>query len=310
MTNDPLSEILAFVGARSLVAGGFTAGGRWGLRFPRPDAIKFGVVAAGTCWLRMAGLDAPRRLEAGDVYFLKGDRSFDLLSAPEPDADPADARAVFLTALNGMARLGTGEAFLYLGGHVALDEMRSALLLDELPPLIHIARTSDQAAGLQWLLRALVEETQTPRAGSALSMSHLAQLLFVRVLRAHLDAGGTTRAGWLRGLGDARIAQALALIHADPGRPWGLTQLAQAVGMSRSVFAARFRAAVGMPPLGYLSAWRMRLAAQALERGTDPVSRIAETLGYTSVSAFSNAFKRTTGAAPKRFQAAQRLRES
>ncbi|MEZ5934722.1 MAG: AraC family transcriptional regulator [Alphaproteobacteria bacterium] len=308
MLDDPLSEILAFVDARCLVAGGFTAGGRWGIRFPRPDAIKFGVLATGACWLAMEGLAAPRRLQAGDVFFVRGDRSFDLLS--EVDVPPSDARQVFRDAIDGMASLGAGADVSYLGGHVELDHARCTLLLDELPALIHVARDSEQAAGLQWLAREVVAEVLKKQVGATLSTACLAQLLFVRVLRVHLDSGRSADVGWLRGLGDARIAPALALMHADPSRPWHLTELAQAVGMSRSVFAARFKSVVGSAPLGYLSAWRMRLAARALERGTEPVSQIADSLGYTSVSAFSNAFKRATGKAPKRFQSARQVHDS
>ncbi|MCB1490603.1 MAG: AraC family transcriptional regulator [Rhodobiaceae bacterium] len=304
MAGDPLSEILAFVGARCRVAGGFTAGGRWGIRFPRPGMVKFGVIAKGACWMRLDDIETPLRLDAGDVYFVKGDRPFDLVS--DFDVHPEDAVAAFRDAPDAMVRLGSGDDVLYLGGHVALEETRGALLIDELPPVIHVAGASEQAAGLQWLVRELVSEVRAGRAGTDLSTANLAQLLFVRVLRTHLDTGGDAGVGWLRGLGDARIAAALSMMHAEPGRPWQLRELARAVGMSRSVFAARFKATVGTAPLSYLTAWRMRLAAQALERDADPVSRIAETLGYTSVSAFSNAFKRTTGAAPKRFQSALR----
>lgn len=302
MTGDPLSDILNHLGARCVLAGGFTAGGGWAIRFPRPDAIKFGVIAEGACRMRMDGLETPLPLAAGDVYFLKGDRPFDLFT--EPGLPPDDAREVFSRAEGSMAQMGAGSDLLYLGGHVVLDERQRALLLNELPPLIHIAGGSDRAAGLQWLVRELVDEAHLKRAGAELSTGHLAQLLFVRVLRAWLDDARQAGAGWLRGLGDARIAPALALMHSDPGRSWQLAELARAVGMSRSVFAVRFKSVVGMAPLGYLAHWRMRLAAQALERGTEPVSQIAETLGYSSVSAFSNAFKRTTGAAPKRFRTA------
>lgn len=300
MNTDPLSEILAIAGAHCRVAGGFTAGGSWATRFPRPDMIKFGVIAKGNCWMRIEGRETPFRLEAGDVYFLKGDRPFDLAS--DLDIAPVDATELFRDAPDGMAIMGDATELVYLGGHVALEKASGALLIDELPPLIHIRATSEEAAGLQWLVRELVREVRHRRAGSELSTSHLAQLLFVRVLRAHLDAGGETSVGWLRGLGDARIAPALGLMHADPGRSWHLTELAHELGMSRSVFAARFKAVVGVAPLSYLSAWRMRLAEQALQKGNEPVSRIADTLGYTSVSAFSNAFKRVNGRAPKRFQ--------
>lgn len=49
MQNDPFSDILKFVHAESLVTGGFSAGGRWALRFPAPEKIKFFAVLKGQC---------------------------------------------------------------------------------------------------------------------------------------------------------------------------------------------------------------------------------------------------------------------
>jgi AraC-like DNA-binding protein len=50
----------------------------------------------------------------------------------------------------------------------------------------------------------------------------------------------------------------------------------------------------------------MRLAERALREENTPVSILAGQLGYTSESAFSNAFKRITGNAPKRYRTASR----
>jgi AraC-like DNA-binding protein len=72
--------------------------------------------------------------------------------------------------------------------------------------------------------------------------------------------------------------------------------------MSRTTFAVRFKAIVGVAPLTYLTEWRMRLAQRALREGNAPVSELAALLGYGSESAFSNAFKRVTGDAPKRYR--------
>ena len=94
-------------------------------------------------------------------------------------------------------------------------------------------------------------------------------------------------------------------MHGEPGRSWQLGELAKAAGMSRTTFATRFRAAAGVPPLTYLTGWRMRLARRALLEGSTPVSAIAYSLGYTSESAFSHAFKRTTGFAPNRLRGPQ-----
>lgn len=75
--------------------------------------------------------------------------------------------------------------------------------------------------------------------------------------------------------------------------------LADEVGMSRTVFAERFRRIVGASPLGYLTRWRMLLAAERLQHSTDSVAVIAASVGYESESAFSAAFKRTMGTSPR-----------
>jgi len=69
--------------------------------------------------------------------------------------------------------------------------------------------------------------------------------------------------------------------------------------MSRTAFAVRFRDIMGMPPLTYLTNWRMHLADRDLRAGAS-VAEAAAAIGYTSESAFSHAFKRTMGVAPGR----------
>ena len=135
-----------------------------------------------------------------------------------------------------------------------------------------------------------------------LASKQLAQLLFVQIIRFYLAAATTVTAGWLRALNDERIAPALRLMHGEPGRAWRLGELARQVGMSRTSFALRFKANAGVAPLTYLQNLRMRIAEQGLREGKMSVSELAESLGYESDSAFSNAFKRRTGMAPKHYQ--------
>jgi AraC-like DNA-binding protein len=95
-------------------------------------------------------------------------------------------------------------------------------------------------------------------------------------------------------------------MHSDPGRSWRLEELAKAAAMSRTTFALHFKTAAGLAPLTYLTKWRMGLAERALREKNTPVSVLARSLGYTSESAFSTAFKRVTGHAPKRYRSAVR----
>lgn len=68
--------------------------------------------------------------------------------------------------------------------------------------------------------------------------------------------------------------------------------------MSRSAFAARFTALVGMPAMQYLAQWRMHTALASLQEQDVPVAVLAERLGYQSEAAFSRAFKRHLGLSP------------
>jgi AraC-like DNA-binding protein len=68
--------------------------------------------------------------------------------------------------------------------------------------------------------------------------------------------------------------------------------------MSRSVFAQRFAALVGQPPMQYLTLWRLHVAAQQLREGRGNVAQIGFAVGYESEAAFSRAFKRQFGASP------------
>jgi AraC-like DNA-binding protein len=302
MSADPFSDILKVTRAESLVTGGFTAGGRWALRFPAPDKIKFFAVVKGACWVAIDGEAEPVRFDTGDVGLLTAKRSFVLCS--ELDVEPLDAMSVFSGGRNPVGSIGEGEDFAHIGGHVLLDQASGRLLSDVLPPWIRVPAASPQATSFRWLLEQLVNERAADLPGAQLASAQLAQLLFIQILRAHLQTSDPM-SGWLRALSDPRIAPALRLMHGDPARAWHLEELAEACAMSRTTFALRFRTSAGVAPLSYLAEWRMRLAERSLrEEKSKPVAVIAEDLGYGSESAFSNAFKRMTGHSPKAYRAA------
>jgi AraC-like DNA-binding protein len=305
MTVDPFSDILKLANAQSVVSGGFTAGGPWAIRFPAFDKLKFSAMIRGNCWLVIDGEDQPVRIEAGDVFLLSGQRSFVLAS--DLETAPIEAASVFSPNVSEVVKLGGGEECLQIGGFVHLDPASGGLLADVLPRLIHVGAASPRATVLRWLLDQLVHERAAELPGASLASAQLAQLIFIQILRAHLEASGDLAAGWLRALGDKRIAPALRLMHGDPARSWQLEELAKATAMSRTTFVVRFKTVAGVPPLTYLLNWRMRLAERALRAENVPVSALALSLGYTSESAFSNAFKRTMGMAPKRYREAARV---
>lgn len=302
MSDDPFSDILRLTRAETLMTGGFTAGGPWAIRFPVPTKIKFFAVVKGRCWIMLDGEPAPILFEPGDVGLLTAPRSFVLAS--HPDVVPVDAMELFSATGGSTAQIGDGADFAHIGGHVLLDAMSGRLLAEVLPPWIHVRAAQAQAAHFRYLLDLLFEERAAQLPGTQLASGQLAQLLFVQILRAHLQTARDLPASWLRALADPRIAPALRLMHGDPARAWHLDELAHACAMSRTTFASQFRSVAGLAPVTYLTEWRMRLAQQALRNETTPVGVVAQSLGYGSESAFSNAFKRVTGASPRAFRTA------
>ncbi|MGN6317818.1 AraC family transcriptional regulator [Trinickia sp.] len=299
MMADPFSDILKLTKAESLTTGGFSAGGTWAIRFPAPDKIKFFAVLKGSCWVAIDGHVEPICFRCGDVGLLTAKRSFVLAS--DPRVAPVDAMALFSGAGRTAVRVGSGDDFVQIGGHVLLDRTSGGLLSDVLPPWIHVPAASPQADKFRWLLQQLVEERASDLPGAPLVSAQLSQLLFIQILRAHLRSSAPME-GWLRALGNPRIAPALRLMHGDPARAWHLDELAAACAMSRTTFASHFRASAGVAPLTYLGQWRMRLAERRLRDENAAVAVVAQSLGYSSESAFSNAFKRVTGRSPKAYR--------
>ena len=70
-------------------------------------------------------------------------------------------------------------------------------------------------------------------------------------------------------------------------------------GASAPRFSAKL---VGSSPMQYLTQWRMHLAERDLCQTDQPIAGVAYRLGYTSESAFSNAFKRIKGVAPRAYR--------
>ncbi|WP_410824796.1 helix-turn-helix domain-containing protein, partial [Methylobacterium oryzisoli] len=112
--------------------------------------------------------------------------------------------------------------------------------------------------------------------------------------------------GWLGAISDPHIGPALKLIHAQPERPWTLSDLGRRVGLGRSAFSARFTKLVGQSMHRYVIKRRMAEAAFLLETSDDPIARIASQVGYETAAAFSKLFQRHHDVSPGRYRATRR----
>jgi AraC-like DNA-binding protein len=178
-------------------------------------------------------------------------------------------------------------------------------LARSLPPLVVLPLSA--APGLAPTLEALFAETERLRCGQRLLADRLFEVLLLQVLRWMLDHpdASDVPAGLLSGLAEPRLARALTAVHERPGAPWTLEAMAAAAAMSRSAFAAAFKARLGVAPAAYLLGWRVALAQTRLRAG-ESVKTVADALGYTSATAFSRAFAQHCGVSPRAWLQADR----
>jgi AraC-like DNA-binding protein len=282
----------------------------WGTFLPAmPGCLLLHLVTRGRCWLSTGGEQARsgRWLQAGDFALVPHGLGHSLQSdvrAPTPNL--FDLPREWVSERFEILRAdGPGEATQMVCAAVRLDHPIAPQLLSALPAVICI-EAADLPPGnwLQPLLQLMANEARYLRTGGEAVITRLADILVIQAIRHWLQHDATAQTGWLGALKDKRIGRALALIHSDPSQGWTVESLAQAANLSRSAFAQRFTALVGVPVLEYLTGWRMNLAQGWLSQGLS-MAEVSARVGYQSEAAFGRAFKRVQGAAPGRLRRAR-----
>lgn len=295
---DPLSDTLRLLEPESYGFRGLSAKGDWCLDFPSEPGLKFQVITTGKCWVKVEGLDAPVQLEEGGLVLLSGNHAFQTYTSKT--VSPLSAYDVLLSVPVGhTAVLNGGGHVIGMGGFFEFEVAYAERLLNELPPLIHI-KSNASGNRMRWAIEQLMSELRQPEIGGELLATHLAQMLLIQGLRLHI-VNSTQGVGWLYGLRDPRLHAALSAFHKTPEARWTLQNLAEIAGMSRTSFAAHFKATIGETCMDYLTRWRMTIASHHLAKKGISVSRAAELAGYSSESAFSATFKRVMGRTPSSF---------
>ncbi len=263
------------------------------------QVIAYHYVVAGQLYLELPGHE-PVRVEAGEIVLLPRNDAHVLGSAPglrpavidhlvEPAGD--DRPAVLRFG-------GDGAQTHIICGFLGCDVPNNPLIAS-LPGLLRQETGSER--GGNWFgdtFQRAAGEFAAGGIGSVTVLAKLAELLFVEAVRRYIAGLPREQSGWLAGLRDARVGKALALMHTRTAHPWNADELARAVGLSRSAFAERFTALVGMPPLRYLGHWRLQLAAVRLRESPRAIAQVAYEVGYESDAAFHRAFRKTFGVTP------------
>jgi len=278
----------------------------WSIRIQDGAPLSLMAVVRSDAWVAPA-VGEPVRLGPGDVAVARGPEPYvvgdDPATAPQvvihpgqhcttPDGEPV-SQAMDL----GVRTWGSdpdGSSVLLIGTYQQVGAVGQRLL-DVLPPLLVLRHKDWESPLVPLLAREIVRD----EPGQEVVLDRLLDLVLVAVLRAWFSRTEGSAPGWFRAQGDPVVGRALRLMQNNPAHPWTVAALASTTGVSRAALARRFTTLVGEPPMAFLTAWRLALAADLLTEPGATVGSVARRVGYGSAFALSAAFKRERGESPR-----------
>ncbi len=276
------------------------------------SVVSYHLVTSGHCWGGPLGAPA-FELEAGDVLVVPRGNSY-VIGSSEEQCQTArvqleEGRAFYRSMASGqlppVVTSGPrgGARNQLICGFLGCDLSPFNPLLSFLDPAT-VVRDAARVEGprLGSLVEHALSEVRNPGPGSRAVLLRLSELMFVEVLRRCATRAPEGRGGWLAGLQHPAVGRALRALHQRPAAPWSLAELCSEAGVARSRLIDCFHRFVGMPPMQYLSHWRLQLAARKLRESDAKVATVAREVGFESEAAFSRAFKRVVGMPPSEWR--------
>ncbi len=304
---DALSDILSAVRLAGTLYFRTELHPPWGIRVPAFEHVaRFHLALAGHCFVRVAGEPEATKLAAGDLVVIPHGAEHTLGDAPETPVLSVD-EVVRRAGFTGKGSLiyggesaenkGSASPARLLCGHFAFADDIDHPFLDRLPGKILIRAEENQGRfAFADAFRFISAELASEWPGTDAVVHRLSEILFLQAVRTWASREG--EAGPLAALTDTHIGRSLAALHAAPGKEWTLPELAREAGLSRTIFAQRFHDRMGMPPMQYLSFWRVQQSRRLLKEEKLSIEAVAHRVGYDSVSAFSRAFTKWVGKPP------------
>jgi AraC-like DNA-binding protein len=310
---DPLGHYLAEPLARDAFSLRVVMSAPFAIDVQDRAALTLIVPVRGSAWL-VPNTGSAQLLGPGQTATVRGPEPYRIADRPERaltvivDIDQhcrtPDGEHLETTLRHGVHTWGNdpdGETVLLIGTYPSSAAV-GRLVTSALPPVAIFDEHETDAA----LVALLERELSSSELGQGSAVDRLLDLLLLHLVRSFARRPDFPAPSWVAGSADPMIARALALLHEDPAARWTVAELASRVHVSRAKLAARFTASVGQPPMSYLSAWRLALAADRLVEDDSTTAAIAGDVGYSSAFAFSTAFSRTYGLSPTAYRRAHR----
>lgn len=309
---DLLSDILTNLSMRGTLYFRTSFTKPWGVAVPAYENVaRFHFAHRGQCLVRVDGMEAPISLAQGDLVIIPHGASHSLYCGHEPEHTimPLDA-VIEASGFDGSGVLVYGgeepqSETQLICGHFSFDPHAQHILMERLPPYIHIKNYGGSAG--RWMeasLRVIGEEAGGLKMGGDLIALKMSETIFAQAIRSFVEGHDAIQWG-LGAFSNKNLSRALDAFHKSPANHWTVETLAKAAGMSRTSFAVEFQKLMSMTPMEYVTKWRMAVAKKVLLSPGSSLADAAESAGYASDSAFTRAFKKESGKTPAEFKRAE-----
>ncbi len=256
------------------------------------DATTFHLVCHGEAWMHLPDHAEPIPMRAGDISFFPHDAAHAISSLEQVSADQAFSLGTQVPFDENAP--GTG----LLCGHLKLPAHIRRLLLASFPDFMLI-HPEQSPVGKQMcsLIELMSEEARQNEVGVTAVLDRLSDTLFLYVIRhaLHLEP---KLSPLLAALSDEHLRPAVSAFLDTPAETWTVERMAKLACQSRSTFTERFTQLIKMPPMEFVTTWRMHLATGMLADERANMLDVALRCGYESEAAFRKAFKRVMGIPP------------
>lgn len=268
------------------------------------------IVGTDGCQLRWEN-NAPLALNSGDVVFLPHagrHRIYTDERVPQQHFRDLVSHGLrrrgnsFDIVVGHASHRASGTDKRWSGSFYWKSDLSAHPLMASLPPVLVLAK-ADAMTWLPTMTQLVAWMADIQGGGNGVGLAHVMNSLIQRVVLAWLTQPyRASHARALRETGaprDERLLPALEGIHTRGGHPWTATSLAELCHMSRTQFTQRFHAQTGLPPMRYLTRWRLHLADRMLKEQRLTLQQVADAVGYSTGAILARAYKRERGATPK-----------
>lgn len=202
----------------------------------------------------------------------------------EPDIVIADIRLPGIDGLEMLARCSVDHAVI-LSGHTDFSYMKTAIRLGVFDYLLKPVDDDELEQTLFKLVQRIKEEdsdyerlkkTRTPSGSELIALPH--------AVNNHV------------------VDNAIGFIATNYGKPVGLQEAAQFLGLSESHLSRLFKEVTGLNFLQYLNAWRINKSIDLMKDPKLNIGEIATQCGFPTPGYFAKIFKRFAGVTPTQYR--------